>query len=150
MSEYSSSFRVVTTESKLQKRIMLSFYASVMFSVLIAPPIVSFMWLLKLLLIMVLAYIAVKNYQQRAPTFTFNLIETGKVELKVLQNWPSFDIQRYSLFCDWFCLLRLSSDSPLDAVINKPNRHIWIWRDGVDDDSYRRICRVIARVRSGG
>lgn len=153
MSEYSASYRIVTTESPLQKRIMLSFYAGVMLSVLIAPSIFSLMWALKLLIIMVLARTALRNYQQPASIYTFNLKETGKIELSERSNgqqtWPSFDIQRYSLFCDWFCLLRLKSDSPLDVISNQNKRHIWIWRDGVDDDSYRRICRVVARVRSG-
>lgn len=154
MSEYNPSYRIVTTESTLQKRIMLVFYTFVIANVFIAPDLFSFMWAVKLLIIMPLARTALRQYQQPSPIYTFNLIETGKIELSEMakgqQVWSSFDIQRFSLFCDWFCLLRLKSDSPLDVVSNQNKRHIWIWRDGVDDDSYRRICRVIARVRSGG
>ena len=149
MSASNSSYRIVTYQSKLQKRIMISFYAAMMLSVLMAPSLFSLFWFVKLVVIVALGITAFTQYKQVNESYLFNLKEDGKLELEQGQTWQSFAIKHHSLFCDWFCLLKLVSDSPLD-VDNQPlKRHMWIWRDGVDDDSFRRICRVIARVRSG-
>ena len=130
----------------MQQRIMLLFYFGVMLSVVFIQPVFALMWLLQLLLIAVVGYVAWQSYQQKVVPFDLLLSENGKVELQKQQQWLPYQLLCHSLLSDWFCLLRLKSDSPLDT---NNMRYIWLWRDSVDDDSYRRVCRVIARVRHG-
>lgn len=146
MSAYNAAYRIVIQPSIWQKRMMLAFYGGVMLSVVFASPLFSYFWLLQLALIGVVAYFAWQNYQQASAIIHLNLYDSGKVELEQNQQWLPFKLQVFSLVSDWFCLLRLISDSPLDGATK---RSIWLWRDSVDEDNYRRVCRVITRVRSG-
>ena len=128
----------------MQKRFMLMFYVIVILSIFFIHPLFAYMWLLQLVLVAFVVSIAWQSYQQTVRSFDLLLSENGVVELEHRQQWLPYKLLSYSLLSDWFCLLRLKSDSPIDT---NTKRHIWLWRDSVDDDSYRRVCRVIVRVR---
>ena len=124
---------------------MLAFYAVVMLSLVVVQPLFAYFWLIQLVLVVVVAVLAWQNYHQVIDIITIELSDSGRVAIEQDQQWLSFNIQAHSLVSDWFCLLRLISATPLDT---STKRYIWLWRDCVDDDSYRRVCRAILQVKS--
>jgi hypothetical protein len=48
------------------------------------------------------------------------------------------ELSDYSLVCDWWCFLRISHPGT-----SKPDTLLTIWRDMVDERSYRRLSRMV-------
>lgn len=123
----------------------------VMVSLVIIPIFNYFFWLIKGLLVSMVAVTAWYNYRKPHVDKVLILDERGKISVENGHEWERFELISPSVVSDWFCMLRMKAQSPFDQSPFKKatEQHIWIWRDAMDEYSYRRVCRVINRIRSG-
>lgn len=130
---------------------MLGFYAVVLLSIGLWPLVWSWQWIVQLslaLFVIGLAVIEHNNWQSKPVSWPhLNLSDDGAVDLSQGEDWLPAKVSYRSVSCDWFCLLVLERQT----LMEKPELiRIWLFRDGVDENSYRRLCRVIHRMRASG
>jgi len=90
--------------------------------------------------ISVLTFFALE-YCWRKPLAVFSDIafnELGLVMLSSQSGRYQGQISDRSLVCDWWCLLHITAPGALPE-----EQWLTLWRDAVDDHTYRRLSRVV-------
>jgi hypothetical protein len=117
---------------------------------------VSWQWMVQLLLSAGVLWLVVsgkpfesleKAEQAEQAEKELVLSDTGDVQLLVDGELTAFKLSPTSVSSDWFCYLVLVPAGLFAAGKNK--RRLWVFRDGVDEVSFRRFCRVVHRLRRG-
>lgn len=115
-------------------------------SILFWPEAFAGQWLLQLLLMIFLAIVLWRLKFTAGIAYEFTLNENGRLYLYTEQGQgEDFVLLPTSVVSDWFCHLRLKAET-LPGQKGK-NQALWLFRDGVDEQSYRRICRIVFRLR---
>jgi len=91
-------------------------------------------------LISVLTFFSLE-YCWRKPSVVFADIAFNEVGLVMLNSQSGHYqglISDRSVVCDWWCLLHVTAQAPASE-----ERWLTLWRDAVDDRTYRRLSRVV-------
>ncbi len=108
---------------------------------------VSWQWMIQLLLTAGILWLVAQSKFIEEIEQELVLSDTGEVQLLVDGELTPFKLSAASVSSDWFCYLVLLPAGLFAASKNK--RRFWVFRDGVDEVSFGRLCRVVHRLRRG-
>jgi hypothetical protein len=139
-----SKYNITVRSSKYQLYVIRAFLLLCLSSIWFWPLLVPWQWLVQLVFSVLVIYVGYDVKFIDKTTQQFELDDQGIVQLLIDKQYQQFTLLSASVTSDWFCFVVLSPKELLSA--NKKQR-FWVFRDAVDEQSYRRICRVIQRVR---
>ncbi|NQZ09174.1 MAG: hypothetical protein HRT35_18610 [Algicola sp.] len=145
-----SEYKITVQSSRHQYWLGKSFLLLCGLSIWLWPSMVSWQWVVQLLLSAGCVWLVVSGKFIDEPEKAEQqlvLSDTGEVQLLVDGELTPFKLSPVSVTSDWFCYLVLVPHGLFGAGQNK--RRFWVFRDGVDEVSFRRLCRVIHRLRRG-
>lgn len=143
-----SEYKICVTRSNLQSRLQWLFYGLCLVAIWFWPLVYQWQWIAQLSLSV--ALLMALFYQTRStPSLAYDFVmsDIGEVYFyhKTGESYP-FRLAANSVVSDWFCLLILQ---PSGLALHK-KRKCWVFKDAVDEQSYRRICRTIYKMRREG
>ncbi len=145
-----SEYKVTVKRSKWQFWLIKAFALLCLFSLWLWPQQVQWQWIIQLLLSVAVIYFALLPAFEPRIEAELVLSDEGEVRLLVLNKvnevFESFVLSPTSVTSDWFCYLICV---PQGLMATQHKQRIWVFRDGVDEREFRRLCRVIYRVRRG-
>jgi hypothetical protein len=148
-SKLQAKYKITVSSSKTQYWFIKTFMLVCLLSVWLWPQLMPWQWIVQLLLSLLLTYFALLKPYQALTQQQFVLTDCGEVDLLLgadSQSMAQFSVSPTSVTSDWFCYLVLI---PRGVMATKDKQRFWVFRDGVDEHSFRRICRVVYRMRRG-
>jgi hypothetical protein len=145
-----SEYKITVQSSRHQYWLGKAFLLLCGLSIWLWPNMISWQWMVQLLLSCGVLSLVVsgKPFDKTEQTEQeLVLSDTGEVQLLLDGELRPFKLSATSVTSDWFCYLVLVPQGLFAAGQHK--RRFWIFRDGVDEVSFRRLCRVVHRLRRG-
>jgi hypothetical protein len=141
-----SEYKITVQSSRWQYRFIKAFLLLCLLSIWLWPQMASWQWIIQILLSVALLHQIVSGGFTEQIEHELVLADEGNVQLLVNGELDPFKMSASSVTSDWFCYLVLAPDGFLQG---QGKRRIWVFRDGVDVVSFRRLCRVVHRLRRG-
>jgi hypothetical protein len=142
-----SEYKISVLRSKWQFWQVKGALLLCLLSIWLWPLWLGWQWVIQLILSLLVVSGGLFKPFEAGIAWQFVLSDSGEVQLVDEAGVvKSFTLAASTVTSDWFCYLVFA---PQGVMAERHKRRYWVFRDGVDEREYRRICRVAQRIRRG-